>query len=108
MKEKKESKFKGVSFDRFRNKYYARIAFSGVRYALGRFETEQEAIEVYKEAWNMGAVKLKAWYSKDPQYRGKLVEYSRGVSEYEKEESKIKSFSKLLDSIEEDNKEYSW
>ncbi|MNI86832.1 hypothetical protein D3C73_1439630 [compost metagenome] len=56
----------------------------------------------------MGGIKLKAWYNKEPQYRGKLVEYARGISKFKEEESKIKSFSVLLDGFEEDNKEYQW
>jgi len=106
--ERKPSAFKGVTWDNIRNKYYARIAFSGVRYALGRYDTYEEAVEAYKEAWNMGAIKLKAWYAKDPQHRGKLVEYAKGTSQFKDEESKMKTFSKLLDSSEEDNKEYIW
>lgn len=108
MKEKKESRFKGVAYDNIRDKWYSRIAFSGVRYALGRFESYEEAVEAYKEAWNMGGVKLKAWYNKEPQYRGKLVEYARGTTEFKDEESKIKTFSHLLDGFEEDNKDYRW
>lgn len=105
---KKESKFKGVAYDNIRNKWYTRIAFSGVRYALGRFESYEEAVEAYKEAWNMGGVKLKAWYNKDPQYRGKLVEFVKGSSKFIPEEERIKKFSILLDGFEEDNKQYQW
>lgn len=108
VEKKKVSKFKGVAYDNIRNKYYARIAFSGVRYALGRFETYQEAVEAYKEAWNMGAIKLKAWYNSDPEIRGKLGDYAKGTTRFSEEEEKIKSFSHLLDSFEEDNKEYQW
>lgn len=100
--------FKGVSYDRKRRKWYARIAFSGVRYALGRYDTEEEAQAAYLEAFNMGGIRIKAWYNKPPEYRGKLGTGVAGSSNFLDEEDKIKSFSFLLDGSEEENKEYSW
>ncbi len=104
----KKSPFKGVSWDAKRNKWYARIAFSGVRYALGRFETYEQAIAAYEEAYAMGGVRLKSWYNKPPEYRGKLGESISGVSAFIKEEDRIKAFESLLDGKNEEENEFRW
>lgn len=100
--------FKGVAFDKKRKKWYARIAFSGVRYALGRYDTQEEAIAAYQEALNMGGIRMKAWYNKAPEYRGKLGVDVSGVSDLQNEEDKLRSFSSLIDGIEEENKQFIW
>lgn len=108
MKERKRSSFKGVAWDAKRGKWYARIAFSGVRYALGRFETYEQALAAYQEAYAMGGMKLKAWYNKSPEYRGKLGESITYKSEFNEEEDKLKLFSSFVDGKEAEEDEYRW
>lgn len=42
--------YKGVSFDKERNKYLAQIVFKKKHYNLGRYDTAEEASEVYQKA----------------------------------------------------------
>ena len=105
---KKKSPFKGVAWDGQRKKWYTRIAFSGVRYALGRFDTYEQALAAYQEAYAMGGVRVKAWYNKPPEYRGKLGESIFGVSDYNDEESKLKQFSSFIDGKEAEENEFKW
>lgn len=44
---KGNSKYKGVSFDKTRNKWYACIRYNNKTYNLGRYKTEKEAGKVY-------------------------------------------------------------
>lgn len=44
------SKYKGVSYDKFRNKWRANIKVDNKQTYLGRFETEEEAAIAYNEA----------------------------------------------------------
>ena len=43
----KSSKFKGISWDKNRNKWYTEIFFSGKKYFLGRFTNEIDAARAY-------------------------------------------------------------
>lgn len=99
---------KGITWDAKRNKWYTRIMFAKVRYAIGRFDTQQEAIAAYQAAQEMGVVKFKAWYSKDPAHRGSLFDTAATSSTFIEEENKIKSFSFLKDSNEEEKSLLSW
>ncbi|WDS60638.1 hypothetical protein BC7_00041 [Bacillus phage BC-7] len=42
--------FKGITFNKACNQYVARITVNGIRVYLGKFDTELEAMNVYKEA----------------------------------------------------------
>ena len=44
------SKYKGVSWNKQRKKWVAGHKYKGKRYDLGRYETEEEAAEAYREA----------------------------------------------------------
>lgn len=43
----KTSKYKGVHFDAHTGKWRAEISFEGVRYRLGRFASQEEAVQAY-------------------------------------------------------------
>lgn len=45
-----KSGFKGVCFDKSRNKWIAQIEANHIKYHLGRFDTPEKAHEAYKEA----------------------------------------------------------
>lgn len=100
--------YKGVAWDNIRNKWYARVTFAGVRYALGRYNTYEEANEVYEAAWAVGGAKVKAWYNLPAEYRGNLLDFVRGVSVHQTEENQIKSYNVLKDSAIEEEKDYKW
>lgn len=102
------SRFRGVSWDNIRKKWYSRITFSGKRYALGRYDTEEEAAEAYKTAQEMGQSEFKAWYNKDPEHRGPLVDKKIRNSDFVEDEDLIKTISFLKDSAEIDKKEFQW
>lgn len=44
------SGYKGVYYDKARNKYCAEIICKRIKYRLGRFDTAEEAAEAYKQA----------------------------------------------------------
>jgi hypothetical protein len=44
------SRYKGVSFDKLKKKWYAKITVSGKQMALGYYVSEEEAAEAYKIA----------------------------------------------------------
>lgn len=100
--------FKGITWDSIRNKWYTRITFANVRYAIGRFNTEEEAMKAYRIAQEMGVVKFKAWYFKDPAHRGSILDSNIFPLVLSKEENKIKTFSFLVDSSQEENNQISW
>jgi hypothetical protein len=108
MTRKRSDKFKGVTFNKNTNLWFARIAFSGVRYSLGTYKNREDAEETYKNALRLGCVFVKAWCNAPRDCRGKLGEEITGVSKFLKEEERIKLFSAISDGSETEKELLIW
>jgi len=103
MNRKRCKTHKGISFDKKKKLWSARIAFHGVRYSLGRYKSKEKAEEVYRTALELGAIKVKAWCNTAIEYRGQLGYYAPGTTNLAEEEAIIKGFSSILDGDKEDD-----
>lgn len=92
MTKKRSKKFKGVTFLKNKNLWFARITFSGVRYSLGKFKSYEKATEIYRQALEAGGVAVKAWCNTPIEYRGSFGDKVMGESRFPTEENAIKNF----------------
>lgn len=108
MTRKRCKTYKGISFDKKKNLWSARITFHGVRYSLGRHKSKEKALEIYKTALELGAIKVKAWCNTAIEYRGKLGHYEPGTTNLAEEEAIIKGYNSIVDGAKEEANEFIW
>lgn len=96
---------KGCYWDNKRKKWVVKIMKSGVRYCVGRFKTEQEAIDSYKAAESMLLSEFLNWYSFSPSLRPKITEY---IKSKDNESSLIISgFQFIKSAVDLEHREFS-
>ncbi len=64
------SGYRGVTFDKSRNKFLAQIRFKNKRYYLGRFDSPEEASKSYQEAKKNLHGKFLDWYENEYKKKG--------------------------------------
>lgn len=65
IKKNNSTGYRGVSFDKSRNKYVAQIAFKKKHYHLGRYDTAEEASDAYQEAKKKLHGEFLKWYEEE-------------------------------------------